>query len=172
MEMANKTYQDEFGNIKSIIDYDKCIVCSRCISACKHEARVFTDDTERFFADLASGVGISLIAAPSIKTNLPDYKRLFTYLKRLGVNRIYDVSLGADICIWAHIRHMGSNPAPILTQPCPAIVTYCEKYRHDLLGRLSPIHSPMACTCIYMKSHDDSAKADKVAALSPCLAKT
>jgi len=171
MEMANITYQDVSGSIKVRIDYDKCIACGRCVSACKHESRTFTDDTGRFFNDLANGKPISLMAAPAIKTNIPEYKKLFTYLKRLGVKKIFDVSLGADICIWAHIKHIRENGAsPIITQPCPAIVTYCEMYRHDLLKRLSPVHSPMACTSIYMTKY--CGINDHIAALSPCMAKT
>jgi len=171
METACITYQDESGNIKVKIDHDKCLACGRCVTACKHDARYFSDDTERFFSDLAAGIPISLIAAPSIRTNIPEYKKLFTSLKRLGIKKIYDVSLGADICIWAHIKHIEkTGAAPIITQPCPAIVTYCELYRHDLLKRLSPVHSPMACTSIYMKEYQGIT--DRIAAVSPCVAKT
>ena len=171
METANITYQDEAGNIKVKIDLNKCIACGRCVSACKHNARYFSDDLSRFFADLAAGIPISVMAAPSIKTNILEYKKLFTYLKRLGVKNIYDVSLGADICIWAHVRYIEKNGmSPMITQPCPAIVTYCEIYRHDLLGKLSPIHSPMACASIYMKEY--KGVKDKIAVISPCMAKT
>ena len=192
MEMANITYQDEAGNIKVKIDHTKCITCGRCVSACKHNARQYIDDTERFFDDLSSGVPISLIAAPAIHTNIPDYKKLFTCLKKLGVNRIYDVSLGADICVWAHIRHIEKTDAVfknhtkdhkddinaqmrqkdklhLITQPCPAIVSYCEMYRHDLLKYLSPVQSPMASIAIYMKKYEGIT--DRIAALSPCIAK-
>jgi PAS domain S-box-containing protein len=169
MEMANITYMDEQGNIKVKIDHEKCIVCGFCISACQHDVRRFDDDTERFFEDLAKGVPISLMAAPAIKSNIPQHKKIFTYLKRLGVNKIYDVSLGADICIWAHIKHMENSSEPFITQPCPPIVTYCEIYRNDLLKRLSPVHSPMACTAVYMKKTQNIS--DKIAALSPCMAK-
>jgi ferredoxin len=132
METANITYQDEAGHIKVKIDPEKCITCGRCISACKHSARYYVDDTGRFFADLAKGVSISLIAAPAIRTNIPDWKKLFTWLKKAGVKKIYDVSLGADICIWGYIRHVEqSDCEPLITQPCPAIVTYCEIYRHN-----------------------------------------
>jgi len=172
METTNITYQDEDGNIKVKIDKDKCIICGRCISACKHNARYFVDDTKRFFDDLSKGVPISIIAAPSIRTNIPDYKKLFTYLKKIGVKNIYDVSLGADICIWAHIRYIedNENALPLITQPCPAIVSYFEMYRHDLLPKLSPIQSPMACTSIYMKKYKGIT--DSIAALSPCIAKS
>ena len=170
METANITYQDEAGNIKVKVDSEKCISCGRCVSACKHEARYYADDTERFFNDLKNGVSISLIAAPSIRTNIAGYKRLFTYLKRIGVNKIYDVSLGADISIWAHIRYIEKNNAgPIITQPCPVIVSYCKTYRHDLLKWLSPVHGPMACASVYIKKYQGIH--DRIAALSPCIAK-
>ncbi|MCL2751580.1 MAG: 4Fe-4S binding protein [Firmicutes bacterium] len=99
MEMANITYEDGV-NIKVKVDKEKCIVCGRCVAACKYGARYYNDDCARFFEDLAKGAPVSLIAVPSVRTNIPEYKRLFTYLKKLGVNKIYDVSLGADICVW------------------------------------------------------------------------
>ena len=75
METANITYQDGGGNIKVKVDSAKCIACGRCVSACKHNARYYEDDTCRFFDDLANGVPISLIAAPSIRTNMPEYMK-------------------------------------------------------------------------------------------------
>jgi PAS domain S-box-containing protein len=170
METANITYQDDGGSVKVKIDYEKCIACGRCISACKHDARYYSDDTEQFFEDLRNGAQISVIVAPSIRTNIPNYKKLFTYLKKLGVNKIFDVSLGADICIWAYIRYIESKKfVPIITQPCPVIVNYCQIYHHDLLPKLSPVQSPMACTSIYLKNYQGIN--DRIAALSPCTAK-
>ena len=178
MEMANITYKDEHGDIKVKPNPMRCINCGRCVSACKHGARYYEDDTKQFFKDLEDGVQISLIAAPSIRTNMPEYKKLFSYLKSIGVKMIYDASLGADICIWGHLKYimetMGSNgqnrPAPIITQPCPAIVTYCKMYRPDLLKRLSPINSPIGCTSIYMKEY--AGITDRIAVLTPCIAKS
>ncbi|MCL2046722.1 MAG: ATP-binding protein [Oscillospiraceae bacterium] len=171
METANITYLDEEGRIKVKIDPEKCINCGRCITMCTHEVRYYEDDTMRFLDDLATGMQISLIVAPSIKTNIPEYKRLFSHLKNLGVNKIYDVSFGADISIWAHVRHLEQNEyKPMITQPCPVIVSYCETYRHELIGNLAPLQSPMACTAIYMKEYESIG--DSIAALSPCIAKS
>ena len=170
MELANQAYLDEKGDVKVRLDPEKCISCGRCVISCRHGARYYIDDTPQFFQDLASGKPISLLAAPSIRTNIPEYERLFTLLRRKGVNKIYDVSLGADICTWAHIKYLEKTSfAPIITQPCPAIVNYCEIYRHDLLEFLSPIQSPMACSAIYMKNYEGIR--DRLAALSPCVAK-
>ncbi|MCL2237600.1 MAG: ATP-binding protein, partial [Treponema sp.] len=140
------------------------------------KARYFADDLHRFLDDLSNGVPISIIAAPSIRTNIPDYKKLFTFLKSRGVKTIYDVSVGADICIWAYIKSIEKSIAdsgkisPIITQPCPVIVAYCELFRHDLIPRLSRVHSPMACTSIYMKKYKGIG--DSIAAISPCIAKS
>ena len=170
METANITYQDDDGTIKVTIDHDKCIACGWCVSACQHDARFYEDDTERFFSDLNSAKPISIMTAPAIRTNIPEYKRLFTYLKNLGVKRIYDVSLGADLCIWGYVRfHEKNGGAPQITQPCPAIVTYIEMYHHDLLSYLSPVQSPMASLAVYMKKYEGIT--DSIAAISPCIAK-
>ena len=170
MELANVTYQDAAGDIKVKVDHEKCIACGHCVSACKHDARHYEDDTEMFFADLLKGETVSLMAAPSVRTNMPEYRRLFTHLKSLGVKKIYDVSLGADICTWAHIRYMEKNhPVRMITTPCPAIVSYCKTYRQDLLEHLFPVHGPMACTAVYMREYEGVS--GKIAALSPCIAK-
>ncbi len=170
IEKANLIYQDENGNIKVKVDNSKCISCGSCLSVCKHGARKYDDDTMLFFKDLSAGKRLSVIAAPSIRTNIPEYKNLFTFLKQKGVEKIYDVSVGADICIWAHLRHIKNRKnIPVITQPCAAVVTYCELYRPQLLKYLSPVQSPMACTAIYMREYQGID--DSIAALSPCIAK-
>ncbi|MCL2820818.1 MAG: ATP-binding protein [Oscillospiraceae bacterium] len=171
METANITYLDKAGDIKVKVDHSQCIACGLCIYTCHHNARYYTDDTDRFFKDLASGIPISIIAAPSIQVNIPEYKRLFSFLKKKGVKEIYDVSFGADICIWATIRYyQQSEHVRLINQSCPAVVSYCEMYRHELLEYLSPVNSPMVCTAIYIDKYKKSET--KIAALSPCVAKT
>jgi len=176
VELANTTYQNPAGEIKVDIDYTMCINCGRCVSACKHDSRVYEDDTKRFFQDLNSGMPISIIVAPSIRTNIPEYKKLFAYFKKSGIKKIYDVSFGADICTWAHIRYIerevsaSDKKLSLITQPCPVIVSYCEIYKPYLLKHLSPVHSPMACVFIYMKNYKNINH--RIAAISPCIAKS
>jgi len=111
-----------------------------------------------------------MFVAPAFRTNGENWGRLLTWLRKKGVRKIFDVSLGANICTWAHIRYIQkNNPASVITQPCPAIVNYVLIHNHDLLPYLSPIHSPMLCTAVYMRKYEHIN--DKIAGLSPCIAK-
>jgi len=166
---ANHVYNDE-GQIRVSINGDKCIACGFCLDTCRHEVRDYEDDTMQFLDDLRRGEPISIMAAPALYVN-PKGGRLLAWLKQLGVRKIYDVSIGADICTWAHIRYIEQKkPKSVITQPCPAIVDYILKYKHSIVKYLSPVHSPMLCTAIYMRKHGKIN--DRIAAISPCIAKS
>lgn len=161
----------ENGHARVVENHDKCIACGSCIAACQHGARAYNDDTERFFEDLRKGVRISVILAPAFLANYPnDYARVLGGLKKAGVNRITSVSYGADITTWAYIHYITSNNfTGGISQPCPAVVGYIEKYLPTLIPRLVPVHSPMMCTAIYLKKYERIN--DKLAFISPCIAK-
>lgn len=167
---ANISYVADDGN-KVKIDENKCIMCGKCIEVCEHDARGYSDDTERFFEDLENGKAITVIAAPSVRVNFPEYERLFGYLKSKRVDLIYDVSYGADITTWAYLKAISENDIKsVIAQPCPAIVSYIEKYKPELIPSLAPVHSPMMCTALYLRRYENH-KSD-IAFLSPCIAKT
>ena len=169
IEEANVAYNDG-DKILVKVDNRKCISCGACLNVCHHGSRIYEDDTQRFFDDLARGEQISLFVAPAVKTNFENPGRLFSWLKQKGVKQIHDVSLGADICTWAHIRHIQKHGAsPIISQPCPVIVNYILLHKNELLKYLSPVHSPMLCSAVYMRKY--AGVNHKIAALSPCVAK-
>lgn len=170
IEEANIAYLDGENN-KVKVDPAKCIHCGACVTNCAHGARYYEDDTEAFFRDLARGEQISVLVAPSATVNYNgDLIKLIKLLKSLGVISVFDVSLGADICTWAHIKFIKKyQPRSLITQPCPAIVNYIIKYQPSLLEYLAPIHSPMLCTAVYMRKYQNIKH--KIAAISPCFAK-
>lgn len=89
---------EENGIQRINVDPAKCVGCGACIDVCKHNARDFYDDTDRFFEDLKRGARISLLVAPAFKANYPnEYEQVLGGLKKLGINRIINVSFGADI---------------------------------------------------------------------------
>lgn len=153
------------------VDGDKCIACGACFDVCEHHARGYMDDTERFFADLKKGEKISVILAPAFKANYyNEYETVLGGLKNLGVNRILSVSHGADITTWAYINYIQKHHfIGGISQPCPAVVGYIEKYLPELLPKLMPVHSPMMCSAIYAKKY--MGLEDKLAFISPCIAK-
>ena len=77
---------------------------------------------------------------------------------------------GADITTWGYLKYITEhNFTGGISQPCPAVVTYVEKYIPELIPRLVPVHSPMMCTAIYMKKYMQVS--DAIAFISPCIAK-
>jgi methyl-accepting chemotaxis protein/NAD-dependent dihydropyrimidine dehydrogenase PreA subunit len=166
---ANASYFSA-GENKVKVNSDKCVLCGKCIEVCDHEARDFKDDTERFFEDLESGKRISVVAAPSVRVNFNNYENLFGFLKTKGVDVIYDVSFGADITTWAYLKAIREmNLSTVVAQPCPAIVSYIEKYKPELIRNLAPVHSPMTCTAVYLKRYANVFS--DIAFLSPCIGK-
>ncbi len=168
---ANIARMDEEGKLRIFIDDEKCIKCGSCIHACSHGSRSFEDDMDVFLQDLKAGKEIAMIAAPSIKVAFDgNWRHALQWLRNQGIQKIYDVSYGADICTWAHLRYMKKHPgAKVISQPCAAVVNYVLRHRQELVPRLSPIHSPMLCLAVYMRKV--LGYKGKIAALSPCIAK-
>lgn len=168
---ANIAHLSNDGNLIIEIDDNKCIKCGACISACSHNARYFRDDIDQFLKDLKSGTEIAIIAAPSIKIAFEgNWRHALQWLQNQGVHGIYDVSYGADICTWAHLRYLEKHPdAKLISQPCAAVVNYIQRHKPELIPHLSPVQSPMMCIAIYIRNV--LGFKGKIAAISPCIAK-
>ena len=168
---ATVAHQTEDGRNIINIDGNKCIACGACFDACEHNAREFVDDTEEFFEALKRGEKISILLAPAFLANYPnEYGSILGGLKKLGVNRIISISFGADITTWAYLNYVQKNNfIGGISQPCPAVVGYIERYIPELLPKLFPVQSPMMCGAIYARKH--MGINDKLAFISPCIAK-
>lgn len=153
------------------VDGEKCVACGACFDACEHHAREFRDDTEAFFDTLRNGEPVSVLIAPAFKANYPNqYESVLGGLKALGVKRFISVSFGADITTWGYINYIQKNHfLGGISQPCPAVVGYIERYLPELLPKLFPVQSPMMCAAIYAKK--EMGVTEKLAFISPCIAK-
>jgi iron only hydrogenase large subunit-like protein len=162
----------EIGRGNSIdVDPDRCIACGACLDVCEHGAREYIDDVDRFFDDLRKGTKISVLIAPAFLANYPnEYEKYLGMLKKLGVNRFISVSFGADITTWGYIKYITEKKFyGGISQPCPAVVGYIERYAPELLPKLMPVQSPMMCSAIYLNKY--MKVSDKLAFISPCIAK-
>ena len=167
---ANIAVERDRGNIIDV-DPDRCIACGACLDACEHGAREYVDDVEQFFDDLKKGVKISVLIAPAFLANYPkEYEKYLGMLKKAGVNRFISISFGADITTWGYIKYITENKFfGGISQPCPAVVGYIERYAPELLPKLMPVQSPMMCGAIYVNKY--MKVNDKLAFISPCIAK-
>ncbi len=163
--------KEENGKARIEVDESKCVACGSCIDVCVHGAREFEDDTGRFFEDLNNGEQISVLLAPAFKANYPDeYERVLGGLKDMGVNRIISVSFGADICTWGYLNYISRYDfVGGISQPCPAVVSYIERFIPKLIPKLFPVQSPLMCAAIYARKV--LGITDRFAFISPCIAK-
>lgn len=152
------------------VNHEECICCGECIKSCLHGARSYEDDLEEFFRIVKNG-NVSLVVAPAIKSIFDGYWRhVLQWLKDQGVHEIYDGSFGADICTYMHIQYLNQHPGEkIVSQPCAAIVNYAENHNHELIPFLSPVHSPLMCSAVYIRKYLHSN--DILVGLTPCIAK-
>ena len=155
------------------INHDMCIGCGTCLTRCSHDARYYIDDYDQFSKDLQDNTPIVAIVAPSIVASFgDDYLRINGWLHSLGVEAVFDVSFGAELTVKSYVDHIkNSGPNTVIAQPCPAIVTYLELYKPELLSNLAPVDSPMLHTMKMIHEYYPEYAQHKIAVLSPCLAK-
>ena len=167
---ANITTMLEDGRFVTTVNSERCIACGECVRSCLHGARDYIDDTAEVMDAIKKKEKLIVLATPSIKTVFPKkWKNILNWFRNQGC-MVYDVSFGADICTWAHIRALQKGiVGNIITQPCAAIVKYIETYQPSILKNLSPIQSPILCTAIYIRRY--LRMTNRIAVLSPCVAK-
>jgi len=155
------------------IDENSCIGCGECIKVCTHEARIGLDDFDEFMDAVRTQKEIVAIASPAVASNFPDhYLNLNGWLRSLGVEAVFDVSFGAELTIKSYVNYIKEkNPKVLISQPCPAIVSYIEIHKPELLEYLAPADSPMLHTMKMIKEYYPQYKNHKIAVISPCYAK-
>ena len=80
------------------------------------------------------------------------------------------MSFGADIALWAYLKYIKTHDFyGSITNPCPVVVDYIEKFQPDLIPMLSPVQTPLMCAAIYARKQ--MGLRERLAFISPCIAK-
>ena len=177
-----------------------CIKCGQCSAHCPvgaiyendqtaevWEALLKTgDDAKTCVVQIAPAVRVALGEAfgQAPGTNLT--KKIYTALRRLGFDAIFDTNFAADLTImeegteflkrFTNAATGKEGPLPLITSCCPAWVDYLEKYYGDMIPNFSTAKSPqqmmgaMIKTYYARKANLDPAKVYSVS-IMPCTAK-
>ncbi len=163
-------FKTENGKRTVTINDDKCTACGKCVNACPHDARDFEDDSAQFFKDVDKK-RIAVLVSPALKAAFPDtWQAVLKWLRQEGVYALYDLSLGGDICAWAHLRLADQGKLTgAVSSHCPAVVNYVNIRHPDKAEKLlSPVMSPAGCLAAYLKTY---LKVNyPIAVISPCTA--
>ncbi|MGL4370436.1 MAG: [Fe-Fe] hydrogenase large subunit C-terminal domain-containing protein, partial [Spirochaetota bacterium] len=153
------------------INPDLCIGCGSCISHCAHGARSGIDDFEQFITDVKSEKFIAVVA-PAAAASFSSIGQFNGFLKSLGVDALFDVSFGAELTVKSYLEYIKEcAPKTVISQPCPAIVTFIEIYHPELIPYLAPADSPMLHTIKMIREYYKEYADCKIAVISPCYAK-
>ncbi len=155
------------------VNHDLCIGCGTCIDACVHGARTGVDDMQSFFRDLKNGVPMVAIVAPAVAVNFAGKDlELNGWLKSIGVRAVFDVAFGAELTTKSYVEEIKRDkPDIVISQPCPALVSFVEIYQPQLIQYLAKADSPMAHTVECIRNYYPAYRDCKIAVISPCYAK-
>ena len=164
-----------------------CVGCGQCAAVCPVGAIVVKDDSERVWDALGdSNTEVSVQVAPAVRVALgkelglkegePLMGKLVSALRKMGFNKVYDTSLGADMTVLEEANELltrlkNGGKFPMFTSCCPAWIKYAEQKYPDLLNNISTCRSPMEMFASVIKSEYKGEKKHLHVAIMPCTAK-
>ncbi len=140
-----------------------CIYCGQCTVHCPVNAIREQSHLEQVEAALRDpGKTVIVQMAPSVRTSIGEEfaqkpgtnleKKMFTALRQLGFDKIFDVNTGADITTLVEAKELsdrlkkkfagGETVLPMFTSCCPGWVKFLEFYYPELIKHLTTARSP------------------------------
>ena len=170
-----------------------CVKCGQCAAHCPTGAIVENDETTAVWAALHNPDKHCVVQiAPSVRVALGEAfglppgadltGRLYTALRRLGFQAVFDTNFSADLTIMEEASEFverfvhGKGQLPLITSCCPSWTDFMEKVHYDFIDNFSTAKSPqqmlgvLAKTYYAKKQGIDPAKM-YVASIMPCTAK-
>jgi len=169
-----------------------CVYCGQCIIHCPvgaFEAVGEFEDVEKPLQDKDKTVVFQF--APAIRTSIGEEfslpygsivtGQLVAGIKKLGVDKVFDVSIAADITTIEEANELieritNNKGLPMFTSCCPAWVKFVEFYHPELIPYLTSVRSPQIILGGLIKTFwAEKEKIDPknitVVSVMPCVAK-
>ncbi len=141
------------------LDDSECVKCGQCSAYCPVAAifekdatadvwQALDDPDKIVIAQEAPAVRVALGEEFGLEPGTNVVGEMYTALRMLGFDYIFDTNFGADLTImeeameFATILTEKPEELPLITSCCPAWVDYLEKYYHDLIPHFSTAKSP------------------------------
>jgi len=153
---------------------EQCVACGNCVKVCTQKAKRIEDATMLVSRMLESGETVVAILAPSFPAAFDGVSpgRVVGALRRLGFSQVWEVAFGAELIsrqYAALARQAIRGGDTVISTPCPAIVSYVQKYLPRLQPALARVVSPMIATARAVRSRFGAGV--RVVFIGPCIAK-
>ncbi|MCL2199676.1 MAG: NADH-dependent [FeFe] hydrogenase, group A6 [Defluviitaleaceae bacterium] len=169
-----------------------CIYCGQCVNVCPTAALREKDDIDKVWAALeCKDTHVVVQTAPAVRAALGEEfgmtvgtrvtGKMVSALKRLGFDKVYDTSFGADLTIMEEGHELldrinNGGTLPMITSCSPGWIRFCEFNYPEFIPNLSSCKSPIQMHGAIIKSYYaekfgvDAKKIFSVA-IAPCIAK-
>ena len=177
---------------KKIADTN-CVNCGQCAAVCPTAAiriqtctdkvwRELYNPKKRVVAQVAPAVRVALGEAFGLQPGEDSIGKIFTAIRMLGFDAVFDTCVGADLTIMEEAKELaeklesGDQSFPLFTSCCPAWIRYAEKHHPEMLPYISTCKSPMEMfgTVLrehYRKADEEEGRQTVSVAIMPCVAK-
>ncbi len=154
---------------------ERCIACGNCVKVCAQDAKRIEDSSQEVIGMLSEGSRVIACLAPSYPAAFSHVapRKIVTALRRLGFEEVWSVAFGAELVSREYSKLFKASCQhgnAVITSPCPAVVSYVEKYMPELRHMLAPIVSPMIAVARAIRARYPNDLL-RIVFIGPCIAK-
>lgn len=177
-----------------LIGDTSCVGCGQCRVVCPTGAitikldedpvwKALEDPNVRVVAQVAPAVRIAIGDGFGLPKGSNSMGKLATALRRMGFDKVYDTSFGADLTVFEESKELlerleKEENLPLFTSCCPGWVKYCEENYPNYKKNISTCRSPQGMFSAVLKDYyekidqeEGTGKKTFVVSIMPCTAK-